>query len=71
MFFLFFFFTLILGLGLFYSLKDPVSRLVLGGGDPLQTLLVGFSLAGYGIVVWSLSIYDAILVARFRRTGIA
>lgn len=71
MFFLFFFFTLILGLGLFYSLKDPVSRLVLGGGDPLQTLLVGFSLAGYGIVVWSLSIYDAVLVARFRRTGIA
>lgn len=71
LFFLFFFFTVILGLGLFWSLNDPVNRLVLGGGDPLQTLLVGFSLAGYGMIVWTLSIYDAALVARFRRTGIA
>jgi hypothetical protein len=66
--FLFVFFTELLAVGLWLCLRDPVERMVLGGGDPLQTLFVGFALATYGLVGWSLSLYDAVLVARYRRT---
>ncbi|MBI4161607.1 MAG: hypothetical protein HY509_04090 [Acidobacteria bacterium] len=67
--FLFVLFTEVLGIGLWWFLPDPIERLVLGGGDPLQTLFVAFALGTYGLLAWALSLYDAVLVASYRRAG--
>ena len=48
-------------------LPGPIERLILGYSDPPQALFVGFALVAFGIVVWTLSLYDAILVAHYRR----
>jgi hypothetical protein len=65
--FLFVVYGLIFAVAAWLVLPGPIEQLIRVDTHPLQALLVVFALATLGIVVWALSLYDAALVARYRR----
>jgi hypothetical protein len=66
--FLFVVYALIFAVAAWLILPGPIEQLVRAETHPLQALMVVAALATIGIVVWALSLYDAALVARYRRT---
>ncbi|MEE9226941.1 MAG: hypothetical protein V3U66_04335 [Acidobacteriota bacterium] len=68
--FLFVVFCEIFALGLWWSVRNPVERLFLQDGNSTRVLIFLFALGAFWLVAWTLSVYDAILVSRYRRGGI-
>jgi len=57
----------VLAMAAWLLLPDPIVRLLAAIGEPFQPAVVASALLALGLVVWTVSLYDAVLVARYRR----
>jgi hypothetical protein len=65
--FLFVVYAMIFAAAAWLVLPGPIEQFIGVESHPLQALMVVSALATIGIVVWALSLYDAALIARYRR----
>ena len=68
--FLFVSYSVVLTLAAWVLLPGPIERLLDGLAVPLQPTVAASALAIIGSVAWALSLYDGVLVARYRRLGL-
>ncbi len=61
----------VLAISAWLVVPGPIERLLSGLGEPFHPALVVSGLVTLGVVVWALSLYDAALVARYRRLALS
>jgi len=56
-----------LGVAAWWAIPQPIGRALAGLPGPLQPVVVAAVLIALGLTVWALSLYDAVLVALYKR----